>query len=245
MATRLAREARRVANTVAGVAEDVFQTITFIHRQALDRYEEVVGEGTQLPALDVAALRPSIHRLLEEKAGTIIGLGMVVAPHLLPQGDPQLEWWQLEPGRSAPVRLNVDLNPSSLGFYDYAAAEWFDVPRRSGGRHIVGPYVDVHGTGRYILTFTMPIQARGHFLGVVGADVSAAWFETRVLRALDPRFDIVILNAARRVVLSTSPPRLVGGLLPRDRAASTDATVSYQDVRDLPWQVRLRATTAS
>src|SRR3712207_5886241 len=104
--------------------------------------------------------------------------------------------------------------PASLDFYDYPATEWFDVPRRIRRRHVVGPYVDVHGTGRYLLTLTSPLLDDGDFLGVVGADVPVNRFENHLLRALDPGVDpVLVLNGEGRVVLSTSPRWLVGDLL--------------------------------
>ena len=57
---------------------------------------------------------------------------MIVAPGLLPNERRHLEWWQYLPGREQPSALHVDLNPDSLGFYDYDTAEWFSVPRRTG-----------------------------------------------------------------------------------------------------------------
>ena len=78
---------------------------------------------------------------------------------------------------------------------------------------MVGPYVDVHGTGQYLLTFTEPVIADGQFLGVVGADVPVSRFESHLLRelgAVDAPF--VLLDEERRVVLSTSPRWLVGAL---------------------------------
>src|SRR5690606_29758957 len=105
------------------------------------------------------------------------------------------------------------------GFYDYAAAEWFVVPQQRGRRHVVGPYVDVHGTDLYLLTLTMPIVADGHFLGVAGADVPVARFETLVLRELGDvpsGGDLVVVNTEGRVVLSTSARWLIGSLAQPD-----------------------------
>jgi hypothetical protein len=131
--------------------------------------------------------------------------------------------------------LRPDLRPASLDFYDYTSTDWFDVPRRTGRRHVVGPYVDVHGTGRYLLTLTGPLLDGGEFLGVVGADVPVNRFENHLLRALDPAVEaVVVLNEEGRVVLSTSPRWLVGDLLGAPPGAATAA-----EMPGVPWRLYL------
>lgn len=228
--------ARRV---VAGVAEEVFATVTLVHDEALRCHREAVARGQQLRGRDISALGSRIQELLQEPGRIVTGLGMIMAPDALADQPLRLEWWQLEPGRDLPVALKVDLNPSSLGFYDYATAEWFDIPRRSGRRHIVGPYVDVHGTGRYVLTFTMPVEADGAFLGVVGADVPAARLEARLLPELGRDPEMVVLDAEDRVVLSTSRQWLAGTLMP---VRPDDEPVVSRVLPGLPWRLRGPAT---
>jgi hypothetical protein len=173
---------------------------------------------------DVVALRESVLGRLCREPQAAVGMGVVVAPGLLADRDLHLEWWQYETrppgtGRSEPSMLEVDLNPASVGFYDYATAEWFVVPRRTGRRHVVGPYVDVHGTDRYLLTLTVPVMADGIFLGIAGADLPASRFEALVLRDLgDLAADVVVVNPEDRVVLSTSSRWLTGS-----RAEFTEA----------------------
>ena len=144
-----------------------------------------------------------------------MGLGLVVAPQP-GRGLPlRLEWWQVDPDGGRLRTLEPDLKPTSLGYYDYTATEWFDVPRRTGRRHVVGPYVDVHGTGRYLLTLTEPV--------VVDGRVRRAWPVPtcrcagsrptccEVLGRLPAPF--LLVNGEDRVVLSTAPRWLVGSLL--------------------------------
>jgi hypothetical protein len=139
------------------------------------------------------------------------------------------------PPRTATSAFRPDLRPASLDFYDYTATDWFDVPRRTERRHVVGPYVDVHGTGRYLLTLTGPLVADGEFLGVVGADVPVDRFESHLLRALAPGdAAALVLNDERRVVLSTSPRWLVGDLLEAPPAESAGA-----DLPGVPWRLHL------
>lgn len=85
-------------------------------------------------------------------------------------------------------------------------------PRRTGSRHVAGPYVDVHGTDGYMLTFTVPMEVDGRFLGVAGADVLVTRFESVVLGRLGRH--AVLANEEGRVVVSTSSRWITGCLLP-------------------------------
>jgi hypothetical protein len=128
-----------------------------------------------------------------------------------------------------------DLRPASVGYYDYTRAEWFEVPRRTGRGHVTGPYVDVHGTGRYLLTFTQPVVIAGVFAGVAGADVPVDRFETRLLRVLRRLpGPVVLVNDEERVVLSTAPQWLVGELVTPDVLASCTVVES---VAGTPWRL--------
>jgi len=219
----------RIAAAVTDVIERVFDTVAQLHPAALR-----VLEG---PGDDAAAeLEEHACKLLEVPGQFAVGLGLIVAPRPQNEFRHRLHWWQVDPVAERLVRLDPDLRSTSLGFYDYTAADWYDVPRRTGRRHVVGPYVDVHGTGRYLLTLTGPVLADGEFLGVVGADVPVTRFETHLLRTLAevPR-PFVLLNDEDRVVLSTSPRWLVGALLRPD----ADLPAVAVEVAGVPWRVHL------
>lgn len=243
--TASAPDLSQIRRSVAEVAEHVFSTVLLLREEAIKVYIDAVDRGAQLRSRDVRSLGPRVRELLQQHTEIIAGLGVIAAPGLLDDEPHLLEWWQTEQGRTAPVALEVDLNPASLGFYDYAATEWFDVPRRSGHRHIVGPYVDVHGTGRYVLTFTIPLTAGGQFLGVVGADVPVACFESRLLGDLGRNREIVVLNAEQRVVMSTSSRFLIGALLPTAGSGHVDESLEGYDVPNLPWQLAIAQTSSA
>ncbi len=207
---------------VGEVIESVFASVEEVRRLALSC--TLTDEG-------VSGLAPAIHDLLRKPDEVAVGLGLILEPGLLRTHPLRIEWWQRPSGHDDPVQLEVDLHPDSLGFYDYAAAEWFAVPKRTRERHLVGPYVDVHGTDRYLLTLTMPIEADGTFLGVAGADVPITTFETLVLRRLEPGGEAVVLNAERRVVLSTSSRWITGSLVSKGDATSARA------LPGLPWEL--------
>ncbi len=217
----------RIATAVAEVVERVFATVAAVRTAAL-RPAARTGFLTGAPVLG-----DDVRDLLLEPGPLAVGLGLVVAPRQeLPL---RLEWWQVDPDGGRLRALEPDLRPTSLGYYDYTAAEWFDVPRRTGRRHVVGPYVDVHGTGRYLLTLTEPVIIDGQFAGVVGADVPVRRFETHLLEVLgrvpDP---FILVNDEERVVLSTAPRWLVGELVP----AAGVPSGSVGEIAGTPWRLR-------
>lgn len=223
----------QIRRSVVSVAEEVFDAVEVVRQQAVQLHRAVQRRGEEIRGEDISQLRHGIQARLTQGAGLVIGLGLIVAPDLLEDQPLRLEWWQREPGEEQPSALQVDLNRLSPGFYDYEAAEWFDVPRRTGHRHVVGPYVDVHGTGRYLLTFTAPVESDGRFLGVAGADVPVAWLEMRLLRELGTGRDMVIVNPDGRVVLSTTQHWLAGDLV----RGGEEAPCAYQRLPALPWRL--------
>lgn len=223
-------EAAQVSTAVAEVVERVFATVAAVRTAALrPAARDKLTTGAPVLGQDV-------QDLLLEPEQLAVGLGLVVAPRgELPL---RLEWWQVDRDRGRLRTLEPDLRPTSLGYYDYTAAEWFGVPRRTGRRHVVGPYVDVHGTGQYLLTLTEPVVIDGEFAGVAGADVPVRRFETHLLRVLDGLpGPFVLVNDEERVVLSTAPQWLVGELVATDVLSSTPAA----EVAGTPWRLLLVA----
>lgn len=201
------------AAVIGAAIEGIFATVAEVRRLTLACHSAATGAGRRFADEDVHGLGPAFVELLRTPAEVAVGLGIILEPGTLASHPLRLEWWQWTPAREAPVPLEVDLHPDSVGFYDYVAADWFAVPRRTRARHVVGPYVDVHGTDRYLLTFTMPIEVDGEFLGVAGADVPVTRFESVVLGRLGGH-DAVLANAEGRVVVSTSSRWVTGCLLP-------------------------------
>lgn len=201
------------AAVISETVEEVFSTVEEVRRATLDQYAAVTASGRTFTDDDVRSLAPGFRDLLRRPGELAAGLGIILEPGTLDTHPLRLEWWQWVDGRKEPAPLEVDLHPDSVGFYDYASAEWFAVPRRTRTRHVVGPYVDVHGTDGYMLTFTIPMEVDGRFLGVAGADVSVTRFESVVLSRLGDT-DAVVANDEGRVVLSTSSRWIAGCLLP-------------------------------
>jgi Cache domain len=239
MTTSHPDEATRIRTAVTGMVERVFDTVAVLHAAALRCHQDAAtAPGTPRREL-FAGLEEPARTLLRAPGQVAVGLGMIVAPRPELALGLRLHWWQLDPASDLLLALDPDLRPASLGFYDYASAEWFDVPRSTGQRHVVGPYVDVHGTGRYLLTLTSPVVVDGQFLGVVGADVPVSRFESHLLAEVGPQAGaFAIVNAERRVVLSTSPEWLTGCLVPTDSDDPVD-----EHLPDLPWRLRASGRT--
>jgi hypothetical protein len=220
----------RVAAAVSDLVEQVFVTVA--------RVREAVLRSVERDGLRAGrwVLPDGVQELLREPGQLAVGLGLVVAPRP-EQGLPQrLEWWQVDPDGGELHTLEPDLRPTSLGYYDYTTTEWYDVPRRTGRRHAFGPHVDVHGTGRYVLTLTEPVVAGSGFVGVAGADVPVRRFESHLLQALGPLpVPFVLLNDEGRVVLSTAPRFLVGSLLPPEVGSPEEGI----PVSGAPWRLLL------
>jgi hypothetical protein len=226
---------RSAAAVIGRVVESVFDEVGTLHHAAVRCHRSARANGRRLRSRDLAGLAPLIGDTLTHPGQIAVGMGLILAPGLLADAPLHLEWWQRESVAVPPKPLRPDLDPASLGFYDYASAPWFAVPRRTGRRHVVGPYVDVHGTGHYVLTLTTPVVDDGTFLGVVGADVTVRGFEFRLLRELPHEgTPVVVLNDEDRVVMSTSALNLTGSLL-LDRDNTTQGDV----VPGLPWHVRV------
>jgi hypothetical protein len=222
-----------VAAVVTAVVEEVFSAVSQVEADVLRLHRDASRRGATLRSADLATLAPSVRRGLRRHTGLLVGLGLIVTPGLLDDEELRLEWWQQSPDGDL-TTLDVDLNRTSPGFYDYEAAEWFAVPRRSAARHVVGPHVDVHGTGSYVLTFTVPVIADDVFVGVAGADVAAAGFESRVLAQLPAGRPAVILNADDRVVFSTSARWLTGS---RVSLSVATGELDVAGLPGLPWRL--------
>jgi hypothetical protein len=233
--TAVTEEALRIGAAVTDAVETVFETVTEVQAAALRTLR--AADGSDGAAAEFPGLAAPLQELVRRPGQLASGLGLMVAPSPALDLPVQLHWWQVDPVSDVVRELDPDLRPDSVGFYDYPTAPWFAVPRRTGGRHVAGPHVDVHGTGQYLLTFTVPVLLHATFLGVAGVDVAVGRFEAHLLDRLGSAEAFLLVNDDERVVLSTSPWWLVGNLIPAGTTAGARAT----RLPGVPWTLYLVA----
>ena len=208
------------AELMAGLDQltGVFDELEGLAGQFADLVRRCQENATDPHRDDLARLRPTIHDILDRHRGWLAGAGVIVAPNLLADAPRWLEWWFTRPS-GTPEALRVSLDESAVDFYDYTSAEWYALPARTGRRHAAGPYVDYLCTNEYSLTLSAPVRLGRQLLGMVGADVLAASLESRfapVLAALGD--DLVLANAAGRVIASATPRYAPGHRIALDAA---------------------------
>jgi hypothetical protein len=208
--------------------------------EPLSRMAEVAAAAIpagRRPALaEFAAIQPLALAQLRRDDELVIGSGLVAAPDLIADAPWHLAWWTTDASRRIePLRVVSD--PAQDGFRDYTVLEWWAVPRRTGHRHITGPYVDYLCTDAYTLTFTVPVhRPDGSMAAVVGSDVYVARAERfllPVLRACGRPATVV--NPSGRVVVSTYPGHATGSLI-----RATPVGWTRQDGDGAPFVVLVR-----
>ncbi|MFF3332789.1 hypothetical protein ACFYWX_25050 [Streptomyces sp. NPDC002888] len=200
----------RCSESIRDTVESVFAALAVLETEARERLSAVGRKGRRPGTGDLTALRPTIQTLLREQGDRFNGAGVVMAPDALADAAFHLEWWQRAGEQeSRPLRLNLD--PRSESFYDYTLKPWFVIPRDEGHGTVMGPYVDLHCAGLYILTFTRPLTVDGEFAGVVGADVPVAGFEQIVIPSLKYLGgEAVVITSEARVLAANTPTWAVG-----------------------------------
>jgi hypothetical protein len=176
---------------------------------------------------DLAVVHPAAVAQLRRPDGLVVGSGLIADPGLIADAPWHLAWWTAgADGGIAPLRVVSD--PARDGFRDYTVLEWWAVPRRTGRRHVTGPYVDYLCTDAYTLTFTVPVRrADGSMAAAVGSDVYVARAERLLLPALRAcGRPATVVNRAGRVVVSTLP-----------EVGSVPAGWARHDAGDVPFSV--------
>lgn len=230
------------ADRVSAVLDDAFGWLDRLAGRLRLLHDSARSEGRPLRAEELADLREPIFARLREHPRLVAGTGVILAGDVLADRSHWLEWWQNRAGDS-PVFLEVDHDPASVGYYDYATAAWFALPRRTGQRVAVGPYVDYSGTDEYMLTLANPVSSGEWFLGVAATDIRADAFESLLIRALGGAGPpAVLVNATGRVIASNTPHKIAGSLvaereLDPDRPAYPVTAPCAADCAGLPWRV--------
>ena len=223
------------------VLREIFAGVAELGNLASDLHSGAAAEGRSPTSRELAEIRPAALARLTAPGGILAGTGVIAAPDALADRPRWLEWWRLPHDRtSAPYPLSVDLDPHSVGGYEYPAAEWFEIPRRTERRAVVGPYVDYAGTDEYVLTFSAPVRGEAGFFGVAAADVRATDLERAALPLLHATGPgTLLVNPSGRVLASNTPAVVTGSLAPSGRAehGTLAAGTEWRECTGLPWSL--------
>jgi hypothetical protein len=218
---------------VAALLRDTFDGVDALRELAVGVHCRAVASGRAPTTVDLETIRPTVLAHLASHP-RLAGTGVIAAPGTLGDQPRWLEWWRRPAAGADPAPLAVDLDPGSIGSYEYPLAPWFEVPSRTGKRVVVGPYVDYAGTDEYILTFAAPITSDAGFFGVAAADIRANDLERAMLPMLNAEGPATLLvNATGRVLASNSPATIVGSMVSLEKGTRLDS--EWSDCVGLPW----------
>jgi hypothetical protein len=210
----VSRDAAAAAAAIADALERFCAGVfTPLHEMA-EVVAAALPAGRRPVLADLGGVEPLATAQLARPDRLVVGSGMIAHPDLIDDAPWHLAWWTADAdGRIAALRVESD--PARDGFRDYTVLEWWAVPRRTGRRHITGPYVDYLCTDEYTLTFTVPVhRPDGSLAAVVGSDVYVARAERLLLPSLRAAGrPATVVNAAGRVVVSTSSAHVAGSLV--------------------------------
>jgi hypothetical protein len=204
-------------SAAAGIAAEIERLCATVFaplRAMAEAVAAAIPAGRRPVLADLAGVQALAVAELRRPDALVTGSGLVADPGLIADAPWHLAWWTIGPeGRVDPLRVVSD--PARDGFRDYTLLEWWVVPRRTGRRHVTGPYVDYLCTDASTLTFTVPVHhPDGSMAAVVGSDVYAARAERVLLPVLRTAGrPATVVNAAGRVVVSTLPRHATGSLV--------------------------------
>jgi len=220
-------EAAVVEAAVTALVEDTFAALSRIGSVMTSMWDRCPAPRSA----DLAGLRTAVFVELESHRELFNGAGVVVAEDALADQPRYLEWWRngADPGES-PTPLQLDLNPRSEYFYDYAAMAWFTVPRDRCVRAVHGPYLDFTGVDITVCTFAVPaLSTGGTFIGIAGADVPVTAIDAALMPVLRTAPPLALVNTEGRVIVSNHADHLPGARL-RDAGDGR-----RRSVPDTPW----------
>jgi hypothetical protein len=236
----VARERRLLADVTREI-ERVLASVTELGQAMAGLWGAAEAGGRALYRENLLELRPLVADVLRRHEGFAAGAGVVLAPGVLADAPRCIEWWWADRG-SGLERLEVDLDPDSVEFYDYTTEDWYREPERTGEASVAGPYVDYICTHEYTFTLSVGLVLAGRFIGVAGADILAAQVEQAVVPGLSRLGRVAVLAGGNgRVIASNSVSFLPGTVLARANASAELVAVAGPGSRgpsrasSLPW----------
>ncbi|HBP6163714.1 TPA: histidine kinase [Pseudomonas aeruginosa] len=218
--TELDQDTHQCAHRLEAIFGKVFEHLETLAEHVVTVWDAITAEGNKPTIKDLAFLQATIKERLSENDTYIHGTGVVVEPEELADQTLFLEWfYRTASGKIAPMVLNF--NHQSETFYNYQSMPWFTRPKLTGRASVEGPFVDLYGTELYILAFSVPIFANGHFVGVAAADVALHEFDQLLTRCLlHMPTDAFVINGEGRIVAANSSNWCVGNLAGRPAGAN-------------------------
>jgi hypothetical protein len=202
--------ARPALDVIGSVAAEAFGVTALVDAFVTERLAARPADPRPL-ASAVAALREVVEGPLSVSGGRAVGAGFVATVGLFADRPWWLEWFVRADG--AVQRLDVPLEPTQLGFYDYTTTRWFREPEADGRRHVTGPFVDYLCTRDLTLTFSQPVVVAGRFVGVAACDIRAVTVERELLPVLRSVPGTLVVANDDRVLCSNSGRYVCGDLL--------------------------------
>jgi hypothetical protein len=201
------------AGEIGSAADDVFVTLDSLGCALAEAWTSTIAARGAYDTGDLAALQTSVFGALDCQPA-FESAGYVLTEGTLADRSRHLDWWHRSPGGGYEL-LVLNLDPDAPDCYDYYAMEWFRAALDGHRRFVSGPLIDLPCADVYIMTFSSPIVVGDRLLGIAGADVAVARFETRIvppLRRLP--VEAVLVNRERRVIASNDARFTTGEKLP-------------------------------
>lgn len=238
--TRLVQTAgaAELARCVAGVEAALDGVFSGLRTMAAAMEARWRAQPRPFTTDDILAMQPRIFEQLDAQPA-FDSAGYVMAEAALAAARRHLEWWHRGADHSFhPLILNVE--PGAPDAYDYYSMDWFAAAVAERRRFVSGPHIDLPCADVCIMTFTEPVVVAGpdgpELLGVAGADVALARFESQVLPPLR-RLGIpaVLVNPQRRVITSNDPAWISGEKLARVPVSDDSWQAVWPVTADLGW----------
>lgn len=213
---------------------------------ALDDLAELVCSvyqgRSELRPSDFETVNERVQLRLVELGGMVSGFGFMIAPGSVLDVDLLHIWWHFLDGKPYQQRLNLDR--TSVEFYDYSEKEFYVLPEQTGMRHAAGPYIDYLGTNKHIVTYGIPVVCQGRFVGVAGADIDVQSLQGELIDILpdDIPLTALVINQRGRVIVSNDAKWATGSLYRNaellEGLRSADPGGSFQGSQAVAWNFR-------
>jgi Methyl-accepting chemotaxis protein (MCP) signalling domain/Methyl-accepting chemotaxis protein-like, first PDC sensor domain len=220
-------EAGAMANALIEIAA-LLRPVFDVPRQhaggLLSLYRQLAAVREPFRSADLARLDDTMVANLVRFRREICGVTVAIAPGVLDDAQRWMQWWVN--GVTGPSKHEVNVDPQVAGFYDYACADWFVVPRERGQSWLSDPYFDAGGVDTNLVTLSVPCVVASEVIAVATADLNVEQIQEICRPALDTvGHPNILATAAGHVVASSAPQAFPpGSRAPEDVTAALAQT---------------------